>query len=203
MVTVTPVEIQRAKQAISGIESGGNYGAIGPSTKYGRAYGKYQVLETNIPSWTKQALGKTLTPQQFLSDPNAQERVFETIFGGYVSKYGDYTSAAKVWFGGPGALKNPSAKDSLGTSVDQYANRFSAAFGGNAPAQRNAVSGELPSMSGLSGGNLVEFSRSLDEAVNLAKQNRNKTSLDLMAPYRGTVAASDFSSILGGLNQAR
>ncbi len=202
MATVTPTELERAKQAIAGIESSGNYGAIGPSTKYGRAYGKYQVLETNIPSWTKQALGKTLTPQQFLSDPTAQERVFETIFSGYVSKYGDYGSAAKVWFGGPGALKNADAKDVLGTSVQQYADRFSSLFGGNAPAQRNALSGELPSMSGLSGGNLVDFSRSLDEAVNLARQNRNKASLDLMGPYRGTVAASDFNGILSGLDQA-
>lgn len=49
---------------------------------------------------------------------------------------------------------------------------------------------------------LADFATSLDAAVNLARKGRNKSSLDLMKPYRGTVAASDFNSILGNLNAA-
>jgi hypothetical protein len=60
-------------------ESGGNYLALGPPTKYGRAYGRYQVLDRNIPQWTREALGYPLTPEEFLSDPKAQD-----LTAGYV-----------------------------------------------------------------------------------------------------------------------
>jgi hypothetical protein len=59
---------------------------------------------------------------------------------------------------------------------------------------------QLPSSQGKS--SILEFANTLDQAVNLAKQNRNKTSLDIMKPHRGTVAASDFNSILGNINAA-
>jgi hypothetical protein len=49
---------------------------------------------------------------------------------------------------------------------------------------------------------LLSFANTLDQAVNLARQHRNELSLDLMKPLQGTVAASDFSSILGHLNTA-
>ena len=49
---------------------------------------------------------------------------------------------------------------------------------------------------------LLSFADSLDAAVNLAKQERNKLQLDIMAPYRGTVMASDFNSILSNMNRA-
>jgi len=124
----SPIEL--AKQAIAKIESGGNYAAIGPKTVKGqRAYGKYQVMDFNIPLWTKEALGKALTPQQFLKNPTAQEKVFEHRFGSYMKKYGSAEKAAKVWFGGPGALSNPNARDILGTTSQSYADKFSSTFG--------------------------------------------------------------------------
>ena len=49
---------------------------------------------------------------------------------------------------------------------------------------------------------LLSFANSLDAAVELARKARNASSLNLMAPYQGTVAASDFNSILSGLNTA-
>lgn len=45
--------------AISNIESGGKYDALGPVTQAGdRAYGRYQVMGQNIPAWTKEVLGQ-------------------------------------------------------------------------------------------------------------------------------------------------
>jgi hypothetical protein len=201
--------LERAKKAIAGIESSGNYAALGVANKAGqRAYGKYQVMDFNIPSWTKAALGKSFTPQQFLADPQAQEKVFEHKFQSYVQQYGSPENAAKVWFGGPGALNNPNAKDVLGTSVSGYAQKFNQSFGDQ--PQYNASSGSLPSMAELSQvpgaegqqNGLLSFADSLSKAVNLAKQNRNSVSLDFMKPFAGTVAASDFNSVLGHLNQA-
>lgn len=121
--------------AISSIESGGNYGILGPVTRSGdRAYGRYQVMGSNVGPWTKEALGKALTPQQFLASPTAQDAVFQSRFGKYAQKYGP-EGAARAWFAGEGGMNNPNAKDSLGTSVASYASKFTNALGGAPQSQ--------------------------------------------------------------------
>ncbi len=86
--------------AISTQESGGNYKAVGPSVQGGHhAYGKYQVMDYNIPSWTKKHYGKTLTPQQFLNNKEAQEAVARGMLQGYYNKYGA-KGAAAMWYSG-------------------------------------------------------------------------------------------------------
>lgn len=116
-------------RAIAGIESGGKYDLLGPTTKAGdRAYGKYQIMGANVPDWTRAALGTAMTPEQFLADPKAQDAVFQHRFGQYVDKYGP-TGAAKAWFAGEGGMNNPDARDQLGTSVADYARRFNAGLG--------------------------------------------------------------------------
>ena len=60
---------------------------------------------------------------------------------------------------------------------------------------------ELPKGGGAASP-LLSFADSLDAAVNLARKSRNASSLEMMAPFRGTVAASDFNSILNNLNTA-
>ena len=133
--------LTRSGNAISGIESGGNYGAQGPVTNGDRAYGKYQVMGANIPTWTQEALGKPMTPQEFLASPEAQDAVFKHKFGQYTQKYGP-EGAARAWFAGEGGMNYPGAKDVLGTSVDDYARKFNAGMGGGAPAP--APGGQMP-----------------------------------------------------------
>lgn len=118
--------------AISGIESGGRYGLLGPVTKTGdRAYGKYQVMGSNIPQWTAKYYGQPLTPQEFLANPSAQDAVFQGKFvGEYVPKYGP-VGASKAWFAGEKGMNNPNAKDMLGTTVADYGNKFAANMGPN------------------------------------------------------------------------
>lgn len=123
-------DTDRSSKAIAGIESGGDYSSVGPITKTGdKAYGKYQVMGANIPEWTQTALGKPMTADQFLADPQAQEAVFKHKFGEYTQKYGP-EGAAKAWFAGEKGMSNPNAKDMLGTSVADYGRRFSTAFAG-------------------------------------------------------------------------
>lgn len=87
---------------IAGIESAGQpnggYGAVGPvaNQQGGRAYGKYQVLDSNIGPWTQEVLGKAMSPQEFLANPQAQDKVFESKFGQYVSKYGSPQAASRA-----------------------------------------------------------------------------------------------------------
>jgi hypothetical protein len=103
----TAALVNQAKAGVARVESGspqGNYGAVGPAVKrkdgVDHAYGKYQVMGANIPTWTKQALGKSLTVDEFLASPEAQERVFEDQFTRNVKKYGTLEDAVSVWFSG-------------------------------------------------------------------------------------------------------
>ncbi len=115
--------------AIAKIESGGNYNEVGPAVHGGdRALGKYQVMASNVPQWTKEALGVSMTPEQFLASPQAQDAVFNAKFGSYVQKYGP-EGAARAWFAGEGGMNNPNAKDVLGTTVAGYAKNFMGALG--------------------------------------------------------------------------
>jgi hypothetical protein len=114
--------------AISSIESGGDYGILGPSTRSGdRAYGKYQIMGANIPQWTREVLGAPMSPQEFLANQQAQDTVFSTKFGQYVDKYGP-EGAARAWFAGPGGMNNLNAKDVNGMTVGEYGRRFTSAM---------------------------------------------------------------------------
>jgi Chaperone of endosialidase len=117
--------------ALGKIESGGNYGALGPTTKKGdRAYGKYQVMGSNVGPWTQEALGKAMTPDDFLADKNAQEAVAKHYFGQALSKYGSPQDAASVWFTGkPLAKTTQQTADITGMTVPKYLQRFNKAAG--------------------------------------------------------------------------
>lgn len=122
------------RDAIASIESSGSggYSAVGPRTKTGdRAYGRYQVMGANIPEWTRAVFGRAMSPQEFLANPEAQDRVFKHRFGGYVQKYGNPADAASAWFTGrPRSASSGQARDALGTSGNQYVAKFAAALGG-------------------------------------------------------------------------
>jgi hypothetical protein len=92
---------QRLLNAISGQESGNNYRAVNQSSG---ALGKYQIMPGNISSWSKAALGYSVTPQQFLRDDGIQEQIAQHRMGQYYQKYGA-AGAALAWYAGEGALK--------------------------------------------------------------------------------------------------
>lgn len=130
--------------AISSIESGGRYGILGPVTNSGdRAYGKYQIMGTNVPVWTKEFLGQAMTPQEFLANPQAQDAVFQAKFGQYVDKYGP-EGAAQAWIGGPGGVGKLDRKDILGTSIGDYGQKFMAALGQPQAAPQVPMAGGAP-----------------------------------------------------------
>lgn len=125
--------MQQWGRSIARIESGGDYGKVGPMILRGsyagdRAYGKYQMMGKNIPEWTAQYLGQSMSPQQFLRSPEAQEAVFRGEFGRLAARYGP-EGAARAWFAGPGGMNNPNARDQLGTSVADYGRRFTQGLG--------------------------------------------------------------------------
>jgi hypothetical protein len=115
--------------AISSIESGGNYRAIGPATKTGdRALGKYQVMGANVGPWSREILGREVSPREFIANDEIQDAIFKGKFGQYAEKYGP-EGAAKAWFAGEGGMNDPNRKDVLGTTVASYGAKFSKALG--------------------------------------------------------------------------
>lgn len=131
--TAAATEARRVASAIGQFESGGNYKALGPVLNSGmykgdRAYGKYQVMGKNVPSWTKEALGVSMTPQQFLADPKAQDKVAEYRMARMIAQGYDVEDIASIWFSGRPLAKAGNAKDQLGTSVPQYAKNVRAIY---------------------------------------------------------------------------
>lgn len=109
------------KAAIAKQESGGRYNAVGPVTAKGnRAYGKYQVMDFNIPSWTKEALGRSLSVQDFYNSPQAQEAVANYKFNQLYNQYGNWADVASVWFSGRPVARAGNASDVTGTTVPRY-----------------------------------------------------------------------------------
>jgi len=121
------MSIDEWKQRIARNESGGRkdaYTLVGERSKRGDyPYGKYQVMGENIPKWTKGYLGREMTPQEFLADPDAQEQVATARGGEYLTKYGP-NGAAAAWFAGEQGMNDPKRKDTLGTHVAEYTRRF-------------------------------------------------------------------------------
>lgn len=116
------------RSQISNIESGGRYDALGPQLPSGRqALGKYQIMEENLPQWSRAALGREINRDEFLKSPQLQDAIFDHRFGQYVNKYGP-AGAARAWFAGEKGMNNPNARDALGTSVADYERKFN---GGN------------------------------------------------------------------------
>jgi len=129
-------------KAIQAIESGGNYGALGPVTRNGdRAYGAYQVMGNNIGPWSEAALGRRLSASEFLGDRSAQDAIFNHRFGGYADKFGA-SGAAQAWFGGPGSVgKGGMGADILGTTGNSYVAKFNTQIAKMGETAAGAVNG--------------------------------------------------------------
>ena len=139
-----PGDMTAYQNAIASIESkgSGDYGAVGPThPELGRALGKYQVMEANVAPWSKQALGKEISADEFLQNPKMQDAIFNSQFGQYVQQFGDPQKAAEAWFAGPGGVGKTDRQDSLGTSVGEYGQKFAQALG-QPPMQVGGASGK-------------------------------------------------------------
>ena len=77
-------------------ESGGNYKAVNSSSG---ALGRWQVMPANLPEWLRESGLPDMTPEQYLNDPKAQDKLALTILGGDYDKYGA-RGAASVWYSG-------------------------------------------------------------------------------------------------------
>ncbi|MFF6988360.1 hypothetical protein [Streptomyces sp. NPDC010273] len=155
------------------VESGGNYSVVNSIG----AVGAYQVMKGNIPEWTRQALGYSMTWQQFRNSRAAQDAVARYKLGVFYKKYGA-AGAASMWFSGQ-PNPNSSASDG-GNTVRQYVNKVLSASGGGAVASGGVSYGsgtttvtptldrdELASQYGLTS-SLINSSKELKRLFNQA-----------------------------------
>ena len=112
-------EFEALVDAISGQESGGNYGAVNERTG---AAGRFQIMPDNWPEWADQAgIGRDapMTPEN-------QDIVARYKLRDYYDKYGA-RGAAEAWYGGEGAVdwsetaKNRRQGNGDEPSVNEYA----------------------------------------------------------------------------------
>lgn len=123
-------DLSAAREAIAAVESrgSGDYAAVGPVVEKGmyagqRAYGRYQVMEGNIGPWTKEALGREMTREEFMADPKAQDAVVEFQLRKSFQQFGTYDDAASVWFSGQPASRSQNRSDGF-TSAPDYIRKF-------------------------------------------------------------------------------
>lgn len=94
----------------------GGYSSVNSTTG---ALGRWQVLPSNVAAWTKEALGHSLTPQQFLHSESAQNAVALKVLGDDYQKYG-LRGAAAAWYSGQAHLKNDTSPQNGGPSIYAY-----------------------------------------------------------------------------------
>jgi hypothetical protein len=194
-----PGAIGEYASAIQRVESSGNPEARGPVIKRGayagdRAYGLYQIMGKNIPSWTKAALGRAYSPEEFVKDEDAQNKTFQHRFGGYVRKYGNPEDAASMWFTGlryKDALRQGRG-DQLGTRVQDYVRKFKAGLGRTAALDIESDDETVPVVYAARGGVIPSGWDRMNDTTESESAGSNPVTRDVMDERRGGLTDDDY-----------
>jgi hypothetical protein len=122
-------ELDALRRAIIGQESGGNFKAINRDSG---ALGYGQVMPANLPSWSRAALGREVSRQEFLNSPEIQIAIINHRLGLYLqeetAKGVDHDTAirkvASRWYSGRAHLYNNTKPQAYGAgrypSINDY-----------------------------------------------------------------------------------
>jgi murein DD-endopeptidase MepM/ murein hydrolase activator NlpD len=116
------INLAALREAIKSQESGGNHRAINDRTG---AAGAWQILPSNIPNWSRQCLGQSVSISQFIDDLTTQQKIVECKLGEYASTHQGISNTeemlvrrvASTWYSGNGDLydsgrpQGPSGKE--------------------------------------------------------------------------------------------
>jgi len=186
-------ELDAFMQAIGLKESGGNYSSRNSDSG---ASGKYQIMPSNWPSWSKLAG----LPSNAAMTPENQERVAKTVMTMYYNQFGNWRDVAIAWYAGPG--KVGAATDMLNRTQRSGKNEYPSINGyaddimGRMQNILKQSAGSLQSMIDPATGNIIvdEFDpqSEADRAIRAARKNDVTT-------YGFASQAKEFFSLLGGV----
>lgn len=178
-----PSGMQHIKNAVSTLESGGNYSAVGPQIQHpngaqDQALGKYQVLSSNLPSWSQKYYGAQLTPAEFLANPGAQEKVFDGAFGDALQKFGNMPDAVSWWHSGkPLAQATAEGLHDVNMSTPSYVGRV---MGQMEAAPTAATGGRIARAAGGKTPSVDELIDRLMKRAQLAKKRSKEATKPLL-----------------------
>lgn len=157
------------RRAIIGQESGANFRAV---NRHSGALGYGQVMPENVASWSREALGYSITPQQFLNSPQLQLQIIDHKLSQYlqqalrVSNGNEEVAIRRVasqWYSGRPHLYNSTTPQYYGghryPSIAEYTLSVLAKYRTiqntvTAPAAAPAVNSLMPTA-----GDLIQLSR--------------------------------------------
>ncbi|MEW6494808.1 MAG: hypothetical protein AB1589_20160 [Cyanobacteriota bacterium] len=109
----TSQRVTALRRAIIGQESAGKFWLVNPDSG---ALGYGQLLRVNVAPWTKAALGRALTPEEFLANPKLQIKTIDHKLNEYLKRQLVYTGGkneeiairrvASTWYSGNPNLWN-------------------------------------------------------------------------------------------------
>lgn len=127
-----PASCRTLPAGIKQQESGGRYGVRGvPVASHGgdRALGAYQVMPANLPGWSREVVGRTVTEDEYMASPALQDRIAGTKLGQLCAAYGP-RGAAAAWFSGrPELADDPTPRGGGAASVKSYVDNVMALSG--------------------------------------------------------------------------
>ena len=137
--TTAPPGLDRFLYALGEVESGGNYES---RNSFSGAYGKYQILPSNWPTWAQTYIGSSTAPQT----PANQERVARGKVGSLYRWLGSWPVVAQWWLtGSPETNRNYWSGFSM-TYVSRlmsiYRETTAAPAAPAAPAEQAAAAGQ-------------------------------------------------------------
>lgn len=118
------IDLNQALKTFGEIESNGNYGAMGMPVNGQRAIGKYQIMPQNIPQWSKAAIGREVTPEEFAKSPELQDQIASYQIQKLISQGKSLEDIASIWNSGRDYKGNTRTDKATGLSVDDYVKKF-------------------------------------------------------------------------------
>lgn len=95
-----------------------------------RAMGAYQVMPGNLPQWSKEALGREVTEEEFMESREIQDRIFLHQAMKSLRKNGNVDDIASIWFTGQPVSKMWNVSDGSITAPD-YLMKFRKFYNSN------------------------------------------------------------------------
>lgn len=119
-----PFNINKISEAIGQYESGNKFWKFGNTVKSGRyagerALGKYQIMPGNLPSWSKEALGREVSQKEFMENEELQDAIAQHQMLKIAKKHNNPIDVASIWLSGRPFGKSK-AKDVNGTNQTTY-----------------------------------------------------------------------------------